>query len=247
MTEIADARPDSSVAGALQDLVLASADVDGFLHQLAAHAAETLSTGPATVHCGATLLRDKKMATVASSDRQALELDELQYDHGDGPCLSAARTGTLVSVPDVRLERRWRPYLDAIAPRGIGSILGVPLDLGDHASGALNFYATAPHAFGEQTLADAQGYARQAAASLLLAVRIGRLADSRDHLKTALASRTPIDLATGILMAQNRCGQKEAFEMLRAASSHRNTKIRDLAEHIVRSVGGEPSEAYFKD
>ncbi|MET1035112.1 MAG: GAF and ANTAR domain-containing protein [Arthrobacter sp.] len=235
------------MAATLQDLVLASANIDEFLHQLAAHAAESLSTGETTVHCGATLLRDKKMATVASSGRQALELDELQYDHGDGPCLSAARTGTLVYVPDTVREARWRPYLDAIAPRGVGSILGVPLDLGDQASGALNFYATAPRAFGEETLADALGYARQAAASLLLALRIGRLAETRDHLKTAMASRTGIDLATGILMAQNRCGQQEAFEMLRAASSHRNIKIRDLAEQIVRSVGGGAAATYFKD
>ncbi|MET1036113.1 MAG: ANTAR domain-containing protein, partial [Arthrobacter sp.] len=60
-------------------------------------------------------------------------------------------------------------------------------------------------------------------------------------------SRTGIDLATGILMAQNRCGQQEAFEMLRAASSHRNIKIRDLAEQIVRNHGGEPPAAFFED
>ena len=247
MTKTADARLDTRIAAVLQNLVLASSDVDEFLHQLAVHAAETLSTGSTAVHCGATLLRDKKMATVASSGDQALELDELQYDYDDGPCLSAARTHTLVSVPDVRREERWRPYLDAIAPRGVGSILGVPLDLGDEARGALNFYASEPQAFDDEALSDAVSYARQATASLLLAVRIGRLADSRDHLKTAMASRTGIDLATGILMAQNGCGQKEAFEMLRAASSHRNTKIRDLAEQIVRSLGGEPPTAYFED
>jgi GAF domain-containing protein len=247
MTDTMDTRTETEIAAVLQDLVLASADVDEFLHQLAVHAAQTLTNGGMTVHCGATLLRDKQMATVASSDEHALELDELQYDHGDGPCLSAARTHTLVSVPDTAREARWRPYLDAIAPRGVGSILGVPLDLGDHASGALNFYASAPGAFAGEALADATGYARQATASLLLAVRIGRLADSRDHLRTAMASRTGIDLATGILMAQNRCGQQEAFEMLRAASSHRNIKIRDLAEQIVRSLGGGPPTAYFQD
>lgn len=52
-----------------------------------------------------------------------------------------------------------------------------------------------------------------------------------------MESRTAIDTAIGIIMAQNQCDQDDAFTILKSASSYRNTKLRVLAEEIVASVG----------
>ncbi|WP_422391877.1 hypothetical protein [Arthrobacter sp. N1] len=62
----------------LQDAVLDSEDVRGFLNSLAMTAAEQLSTETAPVLCGVTLLRPRRMATVASSSVEAEKMDELQ-------------------------------------------------------------------------------------------------------------------------------------------------------------------------
>lgn len=59
-----------------------------------------------------------------------------------------------------------------------------------------------------------------------------------EQLKAALTSRTTIDQAIGILMAQNRCGPDEAFEILAKASSNRNVKLRELARQIVAATTG---------
>jgi AmiR/NasT family two-component response regulator len=58
------------------------------------------------------------------------------------------------------------------------------------------------------------------------------------QLEQALESRTTIDQAMGILMAQQRCGSEEAFALLRMHSQNTNRKIRDLAGDIIRRVSG---------
>jgi AmiR/NasT family two-component response regulator len=57
-----------------------------------------------------------------------------------------------------------------------------------------------------------------------------------------LTSRSIIDQAIGILMAQQRCSAGAAFEILRSASQGRNTKLRTIAADIVRAVGGSADD-----
>ena len=49
------------------------------------------------------------------------------------------------------------------------------------------------------------------------------------QLRRALASSRTIGIAIGILMAQRRVTQDQAFEQLQQASQHRNRKLRDVA------------------
>jgi len=53
-----------------------------------------------------------------------------------------------------------------------------------------------------------------------------------------MQTRTVIDLATGAIMAQNRCTQDAAFKLLREASNTRNMKLRDVAAMVISSVAG---------
>jgi AmiR/NasT family two-component response regulator len=62
------------------------------------------------------------------------------------------------------------------------------------------------------------------------------LADEQlGHLRTALATNRRIGMAIGILMSLRRIGGDEAFELLRRASSHRNVKLRLVAEDVIRT------------
>ncbi len=54
-----------------------------------------------------------------------------------------------------------------------------------------------------------------------------------------MLSRTAINLACGIIMGQNRCSQTEAMAILVKVSSHRNQKLREVAEEIVKQLSGE--------
>ena len=72
---------------------------------------------------------------------------------------------------------------------------------------------------------------------------VGRYLQARDlaaQLEQAMQSRSVIDHAIGIIMAESRCDASQAFAILNRASNNRNIKLRDLATEIVTQVGGRP-------
>lgn len=223
----------------LQDLVLDSSDVEDFLHELAVVAASELASPGQEVFCGVTLIRRKRAATIASSDSHARTMDEIQYGYNDGPCLTAVRESMTVHVPDLHHDDRWPQYARAVLKEGIGSILAVPF-LGDgDAKAGLNLYSTQAHGFTGNDIDRAEQFAIHANTSLRLALRIAQLTDARNDLSTAMKSRTTIDLAAGVIMAQNRCSQATAMAILKNASSARNVKLRDVAATVVASVSSD--------
>ncbi|MCU1574917.1 MAG: response regulator receiver protein [Micrococcaceae bacterium] len=224
----------------LQDLVLKTDDVKVMLDELAAFSAATLAD-PATAFCSITLIQHKKPVTVASSQQGAVRLDQTQYKAGDGPCLTAIRENVIVHVPDVRKDSRWPDYRAAARDENVGSSLSVPLALEGEAEAGLNLYSTRSHGFAGEDIVSVQAYVRHASKALRLAVRIGRLAETKNNLASALESRTVIDLAVGAIMAQNRCDQDAAVKILKLASSTRNMKLRDVAESVVASLSGNRS------
>ncbi|ABM06473.1 MULTISPECIES: GAF and ANTAR domain-containing protein [Micrococcaceae] len=236
-----------SVPEQLQDLVVDSEDVAGFLDELAKFSAAAVSEAVGLdVLCGITLSRRRRTATVAGSTHEARLIDEVQQAYGDGPCLEAMRSHGTVHVPDTSTEERWSEYCSVIADRGHLSALCVPLELDEGATAALNFFAPQPNVYDEATIRNCELYASQAERSLRLAVRIGVKQQHADDLQDAMQSRTVIDLACGIIMGQNRCTQEEAFQILKKASSTRNQKLREVAESLVTSVAKQAPVAHFE-
>jgi GAF domain-containing protein len=223
------------VRGVLHDLVLETVDVREFLDRLVRLAAQTLD---GRVSAGVTLAREGRDRTVASSDSIASRFDELQYGLGDGPCLTAIRTGEEVLVADLEADERFADYREHAAPLGLRSCLAFPLSGSDGTVGALNMYSDTTAAFDAATRAVARQFAGEAERALRLAVRLAQQAELTEQLRTALTSRAVIDQAMGVIMGQSRCSAEAAFEMLRKASQHRNVKLRVLAAEIVESASG---------
>ncbi|WP_049822660.1 GAF and ANTAR domain-containing protein [Arthrobacter sp. H41] len=244
--ELALEQARNEAAALMQDMVLESSDVQDFLDNLVKVSAEAFTGAHGEVFCGVTLLRPRSMITIAGSSDQARQMDEVQYGFDDGPCLRAAREGYTVHIPDFLTETRFPEYRTAIAGYGVRSALGIPILLEDGASAGLDFYSTKPDAFSAKSIAVAEGFAREASKSLRLAIRIAKLSDNAANLHAAMESRTVIDLAVGIIMAQNRCSQKKAIAILRSASSAENLKLRDIAGRVVTSVDAEsPPQTHF--
>jgi GAF domain-containing protein len=229
------------ITGQLQELVLESGDVEGFLTELAGLSAAFFSAPDNKVSCAFTVLRKKRTGTAASSDQHARALDEIQLQFGDGPCLTALRTMTAVHVPDVGSDRRWPDYMAVVSEAGIGSILAVPMALEDETRAAMNLFSPLVHGFSGEGIEKAEDFAMQTSRSLRLALRIAHLTDARNDLTAAMQSRTVIDVATGVIMAQNRCSQDAAMRILKSASSLRNIKLREVAASVVASVSANPA------
>jgi len=85
----------------------------------------------------------------------------------------------------------------------------------------------------------------QAQSRLRATVEIGCDADSAQNmlrysefarLQARMKSMPVIEQAKGILMAQQRCGPDEAFDLLRRASQRANVKVRVLAAQIIAKL-----------
>jgi GAF domain-containing protein len=242
------------VSAVIQTLVLDSEAVHDFLDRLAHFVADHLSTSNRTILCGVTLIRALSATTVASSSAHAQTMDEVQYSFGDGPCLDAARNHHTNYIPDVADVSddsdggaRWPEYRAVVAEHGLHSILSVPVPL-DPTGGsgcAINVYADTAHAFSAADIETTKQLAQEAANTVHIAVRIAHLADTAENLRAAMDSRTDIDLAAGIIMAQNRCSQDTAVTILKAASSARNLRLHDLAIAIIASITTESTSTHF--
>jgi GAF domain-containing protein len=231
----------------LQDLIMDTENVEDFLDRLAELAAATLSrSAGAEIECGVTLQRRKRTMTVAGSSPRAVALDRIEQSIGDGPCIAALRTKSIVLLADVDTDARWPEYQQQLAVHGCRSTLGVPLGIGEDAAAALNFFAADTGLFTEETVAEAAGFADLAGRALRLAVRIGTAQARAADLQAAMEHRTAIDLACGVIMAQNRCSQDEAMAILTKVSSNRNQKLRDVAAEILRNLQGQEVRTHFE-
>lgn len=234
---MSDQETDAAPAAFMQKLLLSSKDLTEFLADTATAAANFVADHRGRAWCAITLLRHNRPITVATSHAYAERLDETQAGFEEGPCLSSVREHRTELVPDTRSEERWSQYCRAAAEEGVLSILAVPFQLGDQAQAVLNVYFEHPDRFDAVSVRRVEEYVGIASTALRLAVRLAEQQDSQTNLQAALASRTDIDVAVGIIMSQNHCTQEVAFGILRKASNNRNVKLRDLAAQLVATVG----------
>ncbi len=231
----------------LQDLLLGTENVEEFLDQLAVLAAGTITRlAGADVECGVTLQRRRRTMTVAGSSPRAVVLDRIEQSIGEGPCIEALRTKSVVLLADVDTDPRWPGYQMQLAGQGCRSTLGVPLEIGPDAAAALNFFGSDTGLFTEEVIAEAVGLADLAGRTLRLAVRIGTAQSRAEDLQAAMEHRTSIDLACGVVMAQNRCSQEEAMGILTRVSSNRNQKLRVVAAEILRNLTDGDVRTHFE-
>ena len=122
---------------ALQSLLLDSPNLAGFLGDVARLAAGVVPCAS----CGITVRRDGQPLTVASSDKWAEQVDEVQYGAGEGPCLDTLHTGAVIDVPDLAADGRWDGYRQHALEHGVRSSVSIPLAVGSATVGALNLAA----------------------------------------------------------------------------------------------------------
>lgn len=188
-----------------------------------------VGTVPGAEHAGImTVLGRREVRTVATTGELPCEVDQAQFDVGEGPCLRALFDERVVSVPDLARESRWPAFSARAVALAVGSMLSFQLFVQDDDLGALNLYASDAHAFGDESEHVGGLFAGHAAIALATA-------QQRDHLGEAVRTRDLIGQAKGILMERHRLTADQAFAVLARASQLTNTKLRDIAEKLTRT------------
>jgi GAF domain-containing protein len=198
----------------------------------------SVSTIPGCDSAGVTLRSQGEDTTAAASDDYALEIDRLQYDSNEGPCLSALEEGSPQQIETVAGESRWPEFRRRAEAAGFRSSLSFPLRINGTA-GALNLYAKSDRAFDEASLGVADLFAQQAAIALENAHVYAAARRLGDQLNEALQTRDLIGQAKGILMEREGVSDPEAFEMLKTISQNSNVKLREVAGRLVADKIGK--------
>jgi GAF domain-containing protein len=184
-------------------------------------------------YAGITMLVEGNPRTGVFTSLEAPEIDEAQYDTGEGPCLDAFRQQRVFRIESTADDDRWPAFCALAAAHGIRSTISVPLTVHSESLGALNLYAENTGAFTKAHEETVQVFADQAAIALANAQVYWDARHLSENLTQAIKSRETIDHAVGILMANGGLTPQDAFQLLVRASQRENRKLRDVAEEIV--------------
>lgn len=207
MAQQVQAAPDPQ--GTLDGIALAAVEVvDG-----AEYAAITMVVG------------GKHLQTVAATDQVARDVDQVQYDTQQGPCLDALYEHDVIQMHDMDSEQRWPDFTRRARDHGVRSMMCFRLFVQDRDAAALNLYASGADAFS----ADAQDAGRMLATHAAVALSAARRID---NLQRAVDSRDLIGQAKGVLMERHGLTADAAFSVLVRASQDENIKLIEVARTV---------------
>ncbi|PRY53996.1 GAF domain-containing protein [Knoellia remsis] len=192
---------------------------------------------------GVTLLVDGRPSTAAYTTVTTLEIDAIQYQLDEGPCLEAARERHEVIASLSEGDDRWPRFTEAVRRDGMKSLMAFPLVSGGESVGALNLYGKEEDAFEHFEISLARTTSQRAADALVSVLHLDGAQRLAGQLEQAMASRASIEQAKGVLMALRGIDEHEAFEWLRQVSQNRNVKVRDLAEQVISGVMKQDASA----
>lgn len=210
----------ADVARALQ----AHTDTDEMLNEVVA-AAVGLIPGVDEGSISVVVGRRQVSSQHPSSDLPE-QVDAVQTEVGEGPCLDAVYEHQTVRVPDMANEQRWPLFSRRAADLGAASMLSFQLYVEGDNLGALNLYSRQPNAFNDDSEQVGLLFASHAAVAFADAQHI-------DHLRAAVTTRDLIGQAKGILMERYQIDGEQAFRLLTRISQSTNNKIRTIAAQLV--------------
>ena len=169
----------------------------------------------------------RQVGSQAPTSELPVQVDALQEETGQGPCLDAVFEQQTVRVDDLAHEDRWPRFAHRASETGAASMLSLQLYVEGDNLGALNLYARTPRAFTDESEHVGLLFASHAAVAYA-GVR------KEDQLARALASRDLIGQAKGILMERYKITGERAFLLLTRVSQNNNRKLHDVADELVR-------------
>ncbi len=177
-------------------------------------------------------------SSAASTSPLVAQADALQYELGQGPCISAWASGSPVDIADVHTDLRWPEWGMAAGDLGLRSCVSVPLLSGDLAFGAIKIYWDKPKAASHRLIRLLELFAAQASIFLVNVQSRERAKMLSDELKSTLAQRDAISTAKGIVMANLGMGSHDAMLHLMTRALNEDRTMLEVAEEILESTPG---------
>jgi GAF domain-containing protein len=170
--------------------------------------------------------------TAAMTARFALELDLVQYDTHDGPCLTSLRTMSSLRL-DVAEEDQAFPHFTREARlRGVRGVLSVPATWGDDVVATLNLYSRTGR-FDETAASVAAVLSAQVAIAVSRSPEFVAARSVVEHGQRDLEDQAEVQVATGLLMVNEACTAEQAEGLLRSAAAQDEETVVEIARRII--------------
>jgi len=171
---------------------------------------------------------------LAATSEEARRLEVFQLQRDEGPCLDCYQTGEPVSVPDLRTQiERWPRFTAVAKEQGFASVHAIPMRLRDDRLGALGLFGTAPGELNDGDLKLAQGLAHVASIAIVHAANTPQHSDVLTALKAAVAARSVVEMAKGVIAETQSVDTQEAFNRLRDHAHEHHQHLADVARSVV--------------
>jgi GAF domain-containing protein len=191
------------------------------------HAA--VGTVPGAQEAALTVVEGRRgVRTQAGTAELVYQVDQIQYDTGQGPCLSSLYQECTVRLSNMRAETRWPQFTVHAAELGVGSMLSFQLYVAQDNLGALNLYSRDTDAFTDESEQVGLLFATHAALAMADAQKLERL-------DQAMEIRDLIGQAKGILMERHKLTGDRAFTLLVRASQNTNRKLVEIARYLIET------------
>lgn len=221
----------------LSSLLLANENVETTLARIAELSVRTI---PGCDWAGISLVESGTIRTVGATDDLVNQIDDLQYETGEGPCLSAIKESeraVMFEIASMEEDTLWPEFSSRAVETGVMSLLAYTLGVPEQdVLGSLNLYARRAGAFDQEDERVGTIFAAHAAVALANAQSLARAEKRAGDLEVGLESRDLIGRAKGILMERDHCTDEEAFQVLVHVSQHLHRKLRDVAGDVVESL-----------
>lgn len=177
---------------------------------------------------------------LGASDSVGVRIEQLQFDLGEGPCVSAFDEGQPVLVSDLEgadARARWPMFTHELRTSPVRALFAFPLRLGAIKIGALDCYRTRPGPLDELTAALVMA---EAVTAVLLRAQT-RDADSASPTRdtesrladVAISHHAQVHQATGMVAAHFAISLEEAFVRLRAYAFREGRSLDAVGADLV--------------
>ena len=220
----------------LADMLASDTDIGDFLQGLVEHCAQILR-----VDTGGVVLEgaDGKLQLVAATSERMKELEDLEIQEREGPCLDAYRQARQVLAEDLRQRIDiWPKAATKALDMGLLAVYAFPLRWRGDCIGALNLYRDSAGGFYPDDVRVAQAFADVAALAILQERRVHDARTRNAQLQRALDSRMLIERAKGVFAERHGIAFQQAFEAIRGYARSHNRTLRSVCQEIVD--GGDP-------
>jgi GAF domain-containing protein len=187
------------------------------------------------------LLVDGRPTTVAVSDHVALELDLVQHNGDEGPCI-AALAGSPVRVGFLTADERFPHFAIGAADQRIQSVLSVPIRYEDEVIGTMNIYSRAVDAFSDEDVRMAAVIATTVASAIAKTELLTTVRAIREQLQADVDEATMLARAQGVLMAIEECSANQADALIRSIADQNTESLIDAATRIIHVAASSDAD-----